>query len=94
MVERISKWINSGKGIKKETKQFIVFTLAISIIAGGIGGFAGLVGGSSTKIDPCECIKISSKKDLGLSYNESDWNKCVDTYYSVDNLFTECVSKE
>tara|TARA_B100000768_G_C10926727_1_gene227911 strand:+ start:187 stop:444 length:258 start_codon:yes stop_codon:yes gene_type:complete len=45
-------------------------------------------------IDPCKCIKISSKKDLGLSYDESYWNKCVDKYYSVGNLFNECVTED
>ena len=77
--------------MKKGCLKSLGFLVLMFCIGGGIAFIGSLI--PSTKIDPCECIKISSKKDLGLSYNESDWNKCVDTYYSVDNLFTECVSK-
>jgi len=96
MIENIKKWINSGKGIKKENKQFIVFIIGCIFVGGVLGVVGGLISNIKpiNTIDPCKCIKISSKKDLGLSYDESYWNKCVDKYYSVDNLFNECVTED
>ena len=89
-VKELSKdeeWEKNKKGC------FIgIGVIVLCFVGGGIVGYFDDT--PKVKIDPCKCIKISSKKDLGLSYDESYWNKCVDKYYSVDNLYNKCVTKD
>ena len=96
MIENIKKWINSGKGIKKENKQFIVFIIGCIFVGGVFGGVGGLISNIKpiNTIDVCKCLDLSYKKDSGLSYDESYWNKCVDKYYSKDEMVQKCMFKD
>ncbi len=92
-----------SKEVKELSKEELEKKKKGCLIWGGVFVFFSVISGIFVylddtpmfeTIDPCKCIKISSKKDLGLSYDESYWNKCVDKYYSVDNLFNECVTED
>ncbi len=48
----------------------------------------------SEPIDPCECIKIKSSIDLGVSTDEKYWSKCVSKYGTYDVLYEECINKD
>ena len=85
----------SFEEVWKKHKKGCFIWIGVIVLCFGLGGIVGYLDDTpKVKIDPCKCIKTSSKKDLGLSYDESYWNKCVDKYYSVDNLFNKCVTKD
>ena len=81
--------IKKIKNYFKHPARKISFLLSLLFIC-----YLVVINTNTTKIDPCKCIKISSKKDLGLSYDESYWNKCVDKYYSKDEMVQKCMFKD
>ena len=66
---------------------------SIGGVFGGVGGLISNIKPINT-IDVCKCLDLSYKKDSGLSYDESYWNKCVDKYYSKDEMVQKCMFKD
>ena len=41
-------------------------------------------------VDPYNCAKIAQKRNLGVSYDSGEWERCKDKYYGVSTMNIEC----
>ena len=89
----ISEWINNGKGMKKENKQFVVFLIVMVVLGGSIGVIGGLYN-KSTKIDPCKCLQLSFSLREKMDKKDSEyWDKCEVKFHSLEMTERECDEK-
>lgn len=54
-------------------------------------GLAGKL--AEEPMDPCDCVEIATRIDLGVSYDSGEWKRCKDKYYGVSTMFNNCVTK-
>ena len=76
---------------KSQEKKLKIGCLSIVLIIPLIAFVESLF---SEPIDPCECIKIQSSINLGVSTDEKYWSKCVRKYGTSDVLYRECMNKD
>lgn len=95
----ISEWINNGKGMKKENKQFVVF-LTVMVILGGSIGIIGGLNSTNTKpnMDPCDCYQLFNKETMiGFSnlqkLEKYSYNDCVKVWDNSKKANDGCLKK-